>query len=203
MWPKCIHAIEASAYVWPPSSYLSETRRKPRLLWPLPRIPTTMAVYCAISQKKGWPACMRIDGHWLLCDDGAVRPVIPGAVLDTNGQWQFAEFLVDTGADRTVFSAQVLAVLHLQAVNTRDQLGGIGGRADCAIVETQIRLRCEDEGFSVFRGQFAGVTQLEALDMSVLERDVLNLFAVIVDRARDIVCMLGQQHEYRIERKQS
>src|SRR2546423_261788 len=30
-------------------------------------------------------------------------------------------------------------------------------------------------------------------------RDILNLFALIVDRQRDIVCLLGQQHIYEIK----
>ncbi len=56
---------------------------------------------------------MRIDGEWLLCDDGILRPVIRGEILAGNGTWQRAEFLVDTGADRTVFSAATLAMLGL------------------------------------------------------------------------------------------
>ena len=33
----------------------------------------------------------------------------------------------------------------------------------------------------MFRGQYAAVTELEALDMSVLGRDITGLFAVVVD----------------------
>ena len=57
---------------------------------------------------------MRINGRWLLCDDGIVRPVIRGEVLADDGSWQSVEFLVDTGADRTVLSALTLEALHLQ-----------------------------------------------------------------------------------------
>ena len=45
---------------------------------------------------------MRIDGKWLLCDDDVVRPVISGEILAASGSWEWVEFLVDTGADRTV-----------------------------------------------------------------------------------------------------
>jgi hypothetical protein len=45
---------------------------------------------------------MRIDGQWLICDDGAVRPVVRGEVQGANGAWLTVEFLVDTGADRDV-----------------------------------------------------------------------------------------------------
>ena len=39
----------------------------------------------------------------------------------------------------------------------------------------------------------------EALDMSVWGRDILELFAVIVDRSTSVVSLLGQRHVYRIE----
>lgn len=34
----------------------------------------------------------------------------------------------------------------------------------------------------MFRGQYAAVTEVEALDISVLGRDITGLFAVIVDQ---------------------
>jgi hypothetical protein len=62
---------------------------------------------------------MRIYGEWLLCDDSVLRPVIRGEILESDGTWHpVADFLVDTGADRTVFSAIVLASLRLQPVVT-------------------------------------------------------------------------------------
>jgi hypothetical protein len=50
---------------------------------------------------------MYISGEWLLCD-GVVRPVIRGEVLASDGSWQRVVFLVDTGADQTVFSVVCL-----------------------------------------------------------------------------------------------
>jgi len=142
---------------------------------------------------------MRINGEWLLCDDGIVRPVVPGEVLASNGSWQRAEFLIDTGADRTVFSAAILSALRLKPVATQNRLAGLGGVMDCVIVETAIRLTREEGGKVVFRGRYAGVTVLEALDMSVLGRDITGLFAVIVDRPRNVVCLLRDRHRYTIE----
>jgi hypothetical protein len=40
---------------------------------------------------------------------------------------------------------------------------------------------------------------MEALDVSVLGRDLTSLFAVIVDRPHRVVCLLGQRHRYTIE----
>ena len=142
---------------------------------------------------------MRIDGQWLVCDDGVTRPVISGEILAHNGSWEKSEFLVDTGADCTVFSAATLARLGLQPLVAQEGISGVGGMADAVTVATQIRLTREDAGKVVFRGQYAAVTGLEALDISVLGRDITGLFAVIVDRLHDIVCLLGQRHRYRIE----
>jgi len=66
------------------------------------------------------------------------------------------------------------------------------------LVETQIEIQRDDGGIAAFRGQFAALTDPEALDMSVLGRDISNLFAVIVDRPGDVICLLGQQHRYVI-----
>lgn len=142
---------------------------------------------------------MRIDGQWLLGDDGVMRPMISGEILADNGSWERSEFLVDTGADRTVFSAATLAKLGLQSLVMQEGISGVGGIADSVIVETQIQLTREDADNVVFRGQYAAVIKLEALDISVLGRDILGLFAVIVDQLHDVVCLLGQRHRYRIE----
>ena len=142
---------------------------------------------------------MRIDGQWLWCDDGIMRPVISGEILAGNGSWEKSEFLVDTGADRTVLSAATLAKLGLQPLPIQEGISGLDGMATSVIVETQLRLRREDSGKVVFRGQYATVTELEALDISILGRDITRLFAVIVGRLHDVVCLLGQRHRYTIE----
>jgi Aspartyl protease len=142
---------------------------------------------------------MRLNGRWLLCEDGIVRPVIRGEVLAHDSSWQPVEFLVDTGADRTVFSALTLEGLHLQPSVTRDRLGGVGGMADSIVVETRIRFSRETGSKVTFRGQYAAVTEVETLDISVLGRDITGLFAVIVDQPGNVVCLLGQRHQYTIE----
>jgi hypothetical protein len=141
---------------------------------------------------------MRIDGQWLVGDDGVVRPVISGDIRTVDGSWEQCEFLVDTGADRTVFNAATLAKLGLQPLAMSEGLSGVGGMAASVIVETEIHLLREDAGHVVFRGQYAAVTELEALDISVLGRDITRLFAVIVDWPRDVVCLVGQRHRYTI-----
>lgn len=141
---------------------------------------------------------MLIRGQWLLCDDGMLRPIFQGKIRTSTGTSIPAEFLADTGADRTVLSAAILCNLGLPTVAASKQLGGVGGAVETVIVETAIQLDRDDGGTAVFRGQFAAFTELEALDMSVLGRDISNLFALIVDRPRDLVCLLGGGHQYSI-----
>ena len=50
---------------------------------------------------------MRFNGEWLQCDDGIIRPVIRAEILTGDGGWRVFELLIDTGADRTVISANV------------------------------------------------------------------------------------------------
>lgn len=143
---------------------------------------------------------MHINGEWLLCDEDIVRPVIRGHILTGNGVWIQAPFLLDTGADRTVFSAPMRAALALQPTSTTECLGGVGGMVTSVVIATQMRFRHDGgAGSVVFRGHYAAVTEIEALDMSVLGRDITGLFALIVDRPGNVVCLLGQRHRYTIE----
>jgi hypothetical protein len=142
---------------------------------------------------------MRIDGEWFLCDDEVVRPVVRGEILNSRGEWEPAPFLLDTGADCTVFSAAILDVLDFEVTSSGERLGGVGGVSDSVSITTRIRLPIDDGGSAVFRGRYAALTDLEALDMSVLGRDVMEMFAVIVDRPDDVVALIRHPHRYRIE----
>ena len=129
---------------------------------------------------------------------GMIRPVVRAEVLAGDGSWAKAPFLLDTGADRTVFSSDILTALHLPSLLTQDRLGGIRGEIASVNIETQIRLTRENNAKVILRGQHAGVTETSTLDMSVLGRDVINLFAVIVDWPQQVICLLGQRHGYTI-----
>jgi predicted aspartyl protease len=141
---------------------------------------------------------MLIAGTWHLCPDGIVRPVFRGGVCAADSSWVPVPFLADTGADCTVLSANVFQALRLPPLTAPHQVGGVGGVVASVAVDAQIRFFREDGTAVVFRGQYTALTSPDALDMSVLGRDVTNLFALIVDRPRDIVCLLGQRHRYTI-----
>jgi predicted aspartyl protease len=141
---------------------------------------------------------MRIDGRWLVCEDGIVRPVLRGETRAADGSWVKTELLVDTGADRTVLSAAILERLGIPPPASAQELGGVGGQVVSVVIETAIKFQVAGGGSADFNGRFAALTDPESLDMSVLGRDILGLFAVIVDRPQDVVCMLGQRHGYAV-----
>jgi hypothetical protein len=142
---------------------------------------------------------MRINGEWALCDDDAVRPILRGELQTADGRWVQAPLLVDTGADCTVLSADVFDALKLPAAEVQSQLGGIGGAAESVIVHTQLPLLCDDGRAAFFKGNFAAFTSPSAADMSVLGRDILASFAVIIDQPGDVVCLIGQRHRYLVQ----
>jgi hypothetical protein len=144
---------------------------------------------------------MRFNGEWLQCDDGIARPIIRGEILARDGTLHAVPFLVDTGADRSVISAEVLESLELPHSAPVDNIGGIGGIADSVIILAALRLLSDGAQWVTFRGEYAACTQYEILDMSVLGRDVLNHFAVIVDRPANIVAIVGGAHSYSIQQQ--
>ncbi|MDQ3010560.1 MAG: protease [Acidobacteriota bacterium] len=141
---------------------------------------------------------MRINGEWKLCDDDVVRPVIRARVLSSSGDWLVAEFLMDTGADRTVFNARTLGNLSLPSLASEEEISGLGGVTGSALVETKLNLPRENGAPVIFTSRFTAVTDPTALDLCILGRDIMDLFAVIVDRPGNVVCLISQKHRYTI-----
>jgi hypothetical protein len=79
-----------------------------------------------------------------------------------------------------------------------DQRERLGGLAEAIYFETQIQLTRDGGGKVSFRGSYAAVVKDEALDFSVLGRDILSLFAVIINDPQRTVCLLSQCHSYII-----
>ena len=144
---------------------------------------------------------MRLNGEWLPCEDGGIRPIVRGEILGGDGVWREFEFLIDTGADRTVFSWNVLALSNFQTLISGAGIGGIGGVTENVLVGTRVRFYRQDGVQVFFNSQFAACTDPKALDMSVLGRDILDMFTLIVDRPGDIVAIIGQDHTYTISQR--
>ena len=145
---------------------------------------------------------MLIVGEWQVGDDGTTRPVVRAEVLGLDGSPITEGFLVDSGADRTVLSAAVLERLHLPF--RRGQPGltliGIGGESDFVLVSTALVFVRENGGAARIRGELAGFTDLTATDLSILGRDVLDHFDIVLSRRRNEVLLLAPNHRYHIER---
>src|SRR5260370_40180661 len=104
--------------------------------WLQRRTPTTSRL-CSSSRPKAASASMRIDGRWHLFRDGVLRPVVDAAVQKPSGSWQAVMFLLDAGADRTVFDQTFLTLLAALArpADATPELGGVGGKVDCIFIE--------------------------------------------------------------------
>lgn len=141
---------------------------------------------------------MRINGEWLLCDDGVMRPVVRGRIQDSAGEWVVTEFLLDIGVDRTVLTADTLSKLGLPLFEAEEGLSGLGGGTDSVEIQTRLLLIRDNESPVVFNGRWAGVIEPAALDLCILGRDITDLFAAIIDRPGNVVCLLSQRHRYTV-----
>jgi len=143
---------------------------------------------------------MRFTGKWLVCTDGEIRPVIRVEVLGIQGTAYSENFLIDTGADRTVLSAAFLNALQLPGspAPLGLSLAGIGGMGAYVVVATVLVFTADDGSVGRFQGQFAAFTDPAATDRSILGRDVLDRFDVILSRRRNEVLLLIGNHPYRV-----
>lgn len=143
---------------------------------------------------------MQIAGKWLRFNDGIYRPVVRGWVLDGTGRLVADEFLVDIGADQTVFSAALLAKLALPESEPSNDVSlfGAGGRAEFVLVQAVVELEALGGAHARVRGEFAAFKGADDLGINLLGRDVLNHFDVIISRRNNEVAMLTGNHRYQI-----
>jgi len=145
---------------------------------------------------------MLIAGKWQVGDDGVLRPLVRAAVSGIDGRLVADDFLIDSGADRAVLSAALLARLSLptRSAPSGSILSGIGGGCAFVLVTSAVEFIREDGGAVRVRGEFAGFTDPTATDVSILGRDVLGNFDLIISWRRSEVLLLAPRHYYRIER---
>lgn len=145
---------------------------------------------------------MRVNGEWLICEDGVIRPTVTGVVRIPDGKMVEVPFLLDAGADRTVFSARFLHWLQAMETVADDQihLAGVGGLVNSITVEAVIGFIRDDGRTVTVRGFFGVFTEGESAEMSVLGRDVTNNFSVIYDYHNAMVALLARPHYYEIKR---
>jgi hypothetical protein len=145
---------------------------------------------------------MLVSGEWQRCDDGVIRPFVRANVVEVGGNPVPEDFLIDSGADRTVFSAALLARLRFPAKTPQPSftLGGIGGISNFVLVTTIVEFSRDDGGTIRVHGEFAGFTDPATTDLSILGRDVLDNFDLIISRRRSEILLLASRHQYRVER---
>jgi hypothetical protein len=143
---------------------------------------------------------MLIAGEWFIADDGLTRPVLNIVVRIGNNQRRGDRFLIDSGADRTVFSRSLLT--RLETAGTPPPAGegllSAAGAARFVLAEAVLELSAVLGQPAIVRGEFAAFTDESALDMSVLGRDVLDNFDVFLSRRRDEVLLLAGSHLYQV-----
>jgi hypothetical protein len=145
---------------------------------------------------------MVIAGNWRLFDDGITRPIVRAKVVGGDGTPRGENFLIDSGADRSVFSAALLQRLGLPARNVQPNftLSGIGGTSECVLVTTVMEFIRDGGGSVRVRGEFAGFIDPTATALSVLGRDVLDNFDLVLGRRRNEILLLAPNRQYRVER---
>jgi hypothetical protein len=126
----------------------------------------------------------------------AKRPFVNGFVeLPAQGLSLSVPFLVDTGSDRTLLSPRDLmnAAVALEVLETLEHgepSSGVGGAVHTRVIEAELTLGHYSQrlALGVLAGP-AGPAQSPTVP-SLLGRDVLSRFAVLVDARNDRVLLL-------------
>jgi ribosomal protein L14 len=142
---------------------------------------------------------MLISGRWIKSKGGEDWPVVIASVTGATRTLADVPFLIDTGADQTLLCAEVARLLQLSQGRLPHALKGVGSVIESYVVSTEIRLRREDGVDVSFNGPIACCVQPDVLDMSVLGRDILNKFAVIIDNPGHRIALVRERHRYAIE----
>lgn len=141
---------------------------------------------------------MNVSGEWVLHTDGTLLPIVPIFVDLPDGRQLELDFLLDTGAERTVLTYGDLMKLDTDCELTDEVLAGVGGTSRSVRVDRPLKFRKSDGEFVALNGPFLAFADSIALDLSILGRDILGHFAVIVDKPKRAVVLLHGSHDYQV-----
>ena len=101
---------------------------------------------------------MVIVGEWRTCDDGVARPAVQVWSVVLTGTQLAEYFLVDSCADRSVFSADLLNRLGVPSTQPPADLifQGIGGSSEFVLVDIVLEFASQD----VHQPEFAASSPL-------------------------------------------
>jgi len=142
---------------------------------------------------------MRFDGTWTMDAVGVTWPVVTAKVQKADAGWVECEFVVDTGAEITIIAAEIFHQLGLPGHPSSTNLQGVGGTVESVRVDTVIQFTQPNGAPAIVRSQFHAAAAPGTVEMSLLGRDILANFAVIVDRPGNTVCLLHGRHRYVIQ----
>lgn len=141
---------------------------------------------------------MLIVGEWRPDENGVLTPVLDCFLLAGNGKWHAVSFLIDSGAERTVLSPEILRDLDAPAQMSLNSLVGIGTASQVLTVSSRLKLQAADKTDVIVNGPYFGLAEGREGELSILGRDVLSNFAVILDRPGHAITMLHGRHHYSI-----
>ncbi len=141
---------------------------------------------------------MLFAGEWWPFPDGTVRPTVEVHVRAADGMFHSARFLLDTGADRTIFSAHFMQSLGLPTSTSGRVLAGVGGVTPHVLLDAEYALQSVDGQFAGGVRRFAAFLNPATTDHGLLGRDILDNFDVVVSRPRNEVWLLSPDHYYQI-----
>jgi predicted aspartyl protease len=132
---------------------------------------------------------MRVNGEWRETATTLPRPYLRAFMEAQDGSWVECLFLVDTGADRTLVTADVARRLWHPTLPSTRTVMGIGGVVDTHEVLTRVRfVGAAGEVFNI-AGSY-GVFLDELNTECILGYDVLHRFTVIFEKRTNTILLL-------------
>src|SRR3954452_16776840 len=100
--------------------------------------------------------CMVFRGLWATFSDGKRRPMIGAELQKADGTFKGDVFLIDSGADRTIITADLLSDLGCTAYQPTAHPGmiGLGGAANFQFFRSTLRLSAPNGDVFLFSAEF-------------------------------------------------
>ena len=143
---------------------------------------------------------MLVVGEWYK-QDGVVQPTLDLFVVAFDGARVPQRFLLDSGADRTIFSAALVRDLEWPMSELRPSpwsVEGTTGTSPAVLLTTVLVLPRLDGPLLRLRSEFIALTDPQTTNVSLLGRDILDQFDVILSREKNEILLLRPMHQYTV-----